>query len=32
MFVTEAEEIDNLPATSFVEAASDPPISQMAFR
>ena len=32
MFVTEAEEIESRSATSDVEAAPDPPISQMAFR
>jgi hypothetical protein len=32
MFVTEAEETRSLAATSDVEAAPEPPISQMAFK
>jgi hypothetical protein len=31
MFVTEADETESLPATSFVEAAPVPASSQMAF-
>jgi hypothetical protein len=32
MFVTDAAEIESRPATSLVEAASDPAISQIAFK
>jgi hypothetical protein len=32
MFVTEAEEMVSLAATSFVEAAPEPEISQIAFK